>query len=236
MATWGQHRCIRLDGRAPIDAPEPTAIVLLRIDGKPFPALGKLAERKTHTVGGSVNSWLCSGTAEELQQATTILDEEGVTDLLAVASSGLPPSWVTITNTAGAKARGKLPREWAKGKRIIVAGDADEPGQEGQRRAAVAYHKAGAKEILLAQLPYPIENDHGKDIRDFLNEGHKIEALPTELITAEQVAAWSKTGLGKPGQSVIVVGADEPRVIDEAIAALATRERLSARRQPCANC
>ena len=54
-----------------------------------------------------------------------------------------------------AKARGTLPRPWAKGKRVIVAGDADKPGQDGQRQAAAAYVQAGAAEVLLAKLPYP---------------------------------------------------------------------------------
>ena len=190
VATWGQCRCIRLNGRAPIDTTEPTAVILVRIEGQPFPAIGRLAERKTHTIGGSVNSWLCSGNVEELQQATTIIDVEGVTDMLAVASN-LPPGCVAVTSTAGAKARGKLPREWATGKRVIVAGDADEPGQDGRARSAAAYHNAGAKEILLAQLPYPIEKDHGRDIRDYLNEGHTIEDLPTEPVAAEQMEAWN---------------------------------------------
>jgi phage/plasmid primase-like uncharacterized protein len=206
VATWGQHRCIRLDGRAPIDATEPTAIILVRIEGQPFSAIGKLVERKTHTVGGSVNSWLSSGTVEKLQQATTIIDVEGVTDLLAVVSSGLPSGWIAVTNTAGAKARGKLPRKWANGKRIIVAGDADEPGQDGQKRSAAAYHKAGATEIFLARLPFPIEKDHGKDIRDFLNEGHKVEDLPTEPVTAEQIEEWNKTS-AKPKKTERITNA-----------------------------
>ena len=67
---------------------------------------------------------------------------EGVTDWLAVVSVGLPDGWAAVTNTAGAKARSKLARGWAAGKRIIVVGDADEPGQQGQRRSAAAYRRA----------------------------------------------------------------------------------------------
>ena len=63
-----------------------------------FPAIGSLGERKTHTVGGSVNSWIVSG---DVATAHTILDVEGITDLLAVVSAGLPPGWVAVTNTGG---------------------------------------------------------------------------------------------------------------------------------------
>jgi hypothetical protein len=197
LVRWYEYRCIRLDGRAPIDSPTPTAVVLLRISGKPFPAVGKLPERKTHTTKGSVNSWLASG---DVATAETIIDVEGVTDLLAVVSAGLPPSWVAVTSTAGAKARGKLPREWAKGKNIIVAGDADEPGQEGMKRSAAAYHQAGATEALLAQLPYPVEKDHGRDIRDWLLEGHAVVDLPTVPVSAEQAATWAKSGKPEASQ------------------------------------
>ncbi len=189
LVRWYGNRCIQLDGRAAIDEPTTTAVVLLRVDGKPFPAVGKIGERKTHTVRGSVNSWIASG---DMTTAETVLDAEGVTDLLAVASAGLPPGWVAVTNTAGAKARGKLPRPWANGKTVIVAGDADDPGVEGQRRSAAAYHEAGAQ-TLLGQLPYAIEKDQGRDIRDWLNEAHAVAELPTVEVTAEQAAEWMKT-------------------------------------------
>ena len=144
------YRCVRLEGRNPIDAPEPTQVVLLRVEGVLFPAIGSLGERKTHTVRGSVNSWIASG---DVATADTILDVEGVTDLLAVVSAGLPPGSVAVTNTAGAKARGKLPRPWADGKRVIVAGDADEPGEDGKHRSAAAYHKAGAQRCSMHSCP-----------------------------------------------------------------------------------
>ena len=78
---------------------------------------------------------------------------------------------------------------------------------KGQRKARAAYRKARADEVLYAQLPYPIAADHGQDIRDWLNEGHKLADLPTV-----------------PANPVIIIGTDESRVIDEAEAAIATRE------------
>jgi len=201
---WFNTVCVRFDGRDPINNTEPTAIVLCRNDGKPFPAWKTIGERKTHTIGGSVNSWLCSGTVEKLQQAATILDVEGITDWLAVVSAGLSSGWVAVTNTAGAKARGSLPRDWARDKKIMVFGDADKPGVTGQHGAAAAYYQAGAAEILLATLPYPVEENHGKDLRDWLNEGHTVADLPTVAVTAEEATTWvtkptkARTDRGRP--------------------------------------
>ena len=199
---------------------DPTAIVLCRVEGEAFPAVGKVGERKTHTTRGSVNSWLVSG---DVTTATTILDVEGVTDLLAVADK-MPAGWVAVTNTAGAKARGKLLRPWASGKKILVAGDVDAPGLDGQHKSAAAYHKAGG-DVSLAELPYPVEKDHGRDLRDYLNDDHKVSDLPTRAVTPEDVAAWSKSKRARPAADgpEIEVGPDESRVVDEAIAALRHR-------------
>ena len=200
--------CIRVDGYKAIGDSEPGATVLLRADGQSFPPIGSLAERKSHTLGGSRNSWITAG---DVQTASTIIDVEGLPDLMAAASM-LPDGWAATTNTAGAKARGKLSRKWAKGKQIIAVGDSDQPGQEGQRRAAAAYLAAGA-EVMVAQLPYPIEKTHGRDLRDWLNEGNKLEDLPAEPVADK----WARQ---------IVVDIDEARIIDEAVEALAARDDI----------
>ena len=133
---------------------------------------------------------------------------------------------MAVTNTSGAKARGKLVRPWAKGKRIIIAGDADSPGVDGQRRSAAAYHQAG-EEVRFAQLPYQVEQDHGKDLRDWLLDGHAIAELPTVGVDAEEAAEWAVKPAKRPdADRIIIVGTDEPRVIDEAIEALATCENV----------
>jgi putative DNA primase/helicase len=181
---WGDHRVLSFLGRDPIDNPQATAVVLLRVTGKPFPPLGTLNQRKSHTIGGSVNSWLSSG---DVANATTILDVEGITDWLAAVSVGLPDGCVCVTNTGGAGARGKLSCDWAKGKRVIVPGDADQPGVDGQRKAAASYQKAGAAEVLFAQLPYEIEPTHGRDLRDLLLEGHKVDELPLVPAPVEEI-------------------------------------------------
>ena len=81
--------------------------------------------------------------------------------------------------------------------------------------------------MFLAHLPYPVQEDHGKDLRDYLNNGGMIAELPTVEVTAEQSDAWR---IAKPPQNTpegeITIGTDESRVVDEAIEALATRENV----------
>jgi phage/plasmid primase-like uncharacterized protein len=193
-AMWHGYRCLVFHAHTPIDNPKATAIVLLQADGADFPKCGKLRPHKTHTVGGSTNAWLACG---DVASATTILDVEGVTDLLAAASVGLPDGWAAVTSIGGAKARGKLPRPWAAGKHIIATGDADKAGVEGQHKAAAAYHNAGA-DVVLGQLPYPVTDDHGEDLRNYLIEGHTVTDLPTVAVTAGDAAAWSKRKASSP--------------------------------------
>ena len=190
LVRWYDYRCIRLDGRAPIDSPTPTAVVLLRVEGEPFPAFGKLSERKTHTTKGSVNSWLASG---DVATAETVIDVEGITDL-AGRGVGWPSARLGRSHQHG---RREGPREPATG-----MGQGQEDHRHGRHRqsrprgvkASPPRHisKPVRRKRSSAQLPYPAEKDHGKDLRDWLNEGHKIEELPTVGVTAEQAAEWSK--------------------------------------------
>ncbi len=175
---YTKYRCIVFKSYRQIGDQEPAGAVIVRTSGKPFPPAGKREECKSYNLGGSENSWLSTGTPEEIERADVILDVEGISDFLAVASH-LPLGWVVVTNSCGAGSRGTLPRPWSKGKRVIVSGDADKPGQEGQQRSIVAYQKAGAI-VEAGELPYSIEQTHGRDLRDWLNEGNKLKDLPTK--------------------------------------------------------
>ena len=55
------------------------------------------------------------------------------------------------------------------GRRVAVVGDADEPGQAGAVKWSKWIAKV-AKEARLVKLPYVVETNHGKDIRDFFTE------------------------------------------------------------------
>ena len=124
--------------------------------------------------------------------AETIIDAEGVTDWLAVASVGLPPGYAAVTNTAGAKARetaaavgqGKEDHRSRRRRRTRPRGN--------ETRRTATYVQAGAAEVFLGQLPYPIEKDHGRNLRDWLQEGHAVADLPAVAVSAEEAAAWGK--------------------------------------------
>jgi len=168
--------------------------------------LRNLDARKTHLVGGSKESWIWAGAVEALRAADTIVKVEGPSDLMALLSIGLPTGWVAITNSCGAKSANatKLDFAWAAGKRIVIVGDADEPGQDGAKKFSAAFHKAGAAEVRMVQLPYEVTPDHGKDLRDWLAEGRTaadFQALAdaAPAVTPQQAAEWSASR--KPSRS-----------------------------------
>lgn len=102
------------------------------------------------------------------RQATKVWKVEGVTDMLAL-NTFLPPGEVAITNSNGAT---ENPRQWIRdalaGKPVIVVGDADVPGQQGAEKWAAALSQQS--ETVLVRLPYPVVENHGKDVRNFLAE------------------------------------------------------------------
>ena len=122
---------------------------------------------------------------------------EGPTDLLGLISQISTGS--AICNANGAKENPVRSFGWLlkliDGKEIRVVHDADEPGQhgalyvpshDGSKRPGWApwlstkCEESTVKNIL---LPYEIEKTHGKDLRDWFNEGNDAAAL--ELLSAE---------------------------------------------------
>lgn len=208
------------------------ALLLVRVDGQNFPACGKLSERKTHLVGESTESWIFAGSVKDLRAATVIVKCEGPGDALALVSSGLPDGWVVITNACGAKSAN--PKNLAfgigKGKPVVVVGDADEPGQDGTRRHAAQFQKADAADVRIPQLPYQITPTNGKDLRDWLAEGHDFADFQklvgaTKPVTAEDAAKWGKKSSDRPkgphdDRPTIKLDIDEPRILTEAVDAL----------------
>ena len=167
LAFRGRH--VGRDGHA-------AAILLYRIDGGLFPAFKGLQERKTHLVGGSDESWLWPGTSNDLKAAEALLVCEGLPDALAATSVGLLDRMVAITNACGAKSI-NLDFSIGAGKIILVCGDADKPGQEGAIAKAAGFSRAEAQEVRLVTLPYPVVEDHGRDLRDYLGEGGSLMEL-----------------------------------------------------------
>jgi len=151
---------------------ETTGHVIANVTGGTLPrfdAHGKLiGQVKTKLTWGSQ-----PGLIGRLPSDRIIVKTEGPTDALALLSATDLPSMVAVwANEAGA---GQKPQPWilqaAAGKTVYVVGDADQPGDQGAALWASAF-AAHAAEVRHVRLPYPVMPDHGKDLRDWLAEGH----------------------------------------------------------------
>ncbi|MGE0536746.1 MAG: hypothetical protein AB7O68_17375 [Pirellulales bacterium] len=188
--------CLAFEGRDTITGAT-EALVLYRSSGKSFPATTNLLERKTHLVRGSRDSWLWPGTPEQLAAAEVVVKVEGPTDLLALQPL-LPAGWTVVTNMCGASASPeRLDLQFLAGKKVFVIGDTDTAGQKGARRFAEAFAAAGA-EVLLVKLPYEVADSHGKDLRDWVAEGHTFAELQELIGAAERVEAPQEPGGNLP--------------------------------------
>jgi hypothetical protein len=170
-----QFRCIGFLAYRDANFSKPCALILYRADGKPFPPTQKLGTRKTHLVGGSRDGWLIVGGKAILDSATLVWKVEGIGDALALAQV-LPDGHAVVTNVCGATGAANLPCEMFAGKRVLVIGDADRPGQEGAIRFASKVAQF-AEMVRLVRLPFEVTEDHGKDVRDFFNQGGTIDQL-----------------------------------------------------------
>lgn len=141
------------------------------------------------TAGSNRPGWI--GTVDRLANATTVWKVEGPSDVLTACSwPDLPQDVAIITNPCGA---GERPTpamlQQLAGKTVNVVGDADHPGHAGNEIAWTAWctdrktPEAGsigwahaiagfAAEVRHVILPYEIVAVHGKDIRDWAQEGN----------------------------------------------------------------
>jgi P4 family phage/plasmid primase-like protien len=174
---------------------EPVGYVLYEITGKTLPtknADGSTSQVKVKTVAGSQSGLIGDC---EFPQDKTIYKTEGPSDLLTLLS--LPDSTrvAVFTNSAGCK---QAAPQWmvdlVADRVVRVVHDADKPGQEGaifvgDRPGWATRLAESAREVANIQLPYPIADSSGKDLRDYILEGHTlvdIEQLPADIITREQ--------------------------------------------------
>ena len=183
-----------------LDQADPVGWIIYPLNGRTIPKYTK--EKQVEWVRvkmtfGSESGLV--GPVGEIATAETLWKLEGPTDALAVQGI-LPAGQVAVTNSSGAKER---PKKWildlVAGKRVRVLHDADRPGQDGamcvgeedgrQRPGWAPALAAVAVEARNVVLPYPIAPDHGKDVRDWLNEGHTLEDLEQLVDQAEPVAA-----------------------------------------------
>lgn len=140
-----------------------------RLEGQLFPAKGELAERKSHTVGGSNKSWPVG--IQEAKEAQGILLVEGLPDLLAahtvISREGKQATWAPV-GLMGATARIDAEAlELFRGKRVKLVPHLDEAGLKGaQARQEVLKGIASKVEFFLVDEPG--KDPHLKDLCDYL--------------------------------------------------------------------
>jgi len=140
-----------------------------RLDGQPFPAIGELGERKSHTVRGSRKDWPVG--IHEAEQAESILLVEGLPDLLAAhtviwredrrnqwAPVGLMGAGCQISAESLTQFRGKL---------VLIVPHLDEAGLKGAIKRQQQLKDVAAKVTFLL-----VDDSRGepslKDLNDYL--------------------------------------------------------------------
>lgn len=176
-----QRECLALPVRSPDG--HLTGVMLYGADGEAF-----FDGLKTRLIKGSKEGWLWAGTGNDLGAAKVLVKAEGVPDALALASA-VPPDWAVITNAAGAQSVRQLDFSFALGKCVIVVGDCDRPGQRGAELFSDAFLRAGAKRVKNVLLPYEVQDNHGRDLRDWLAEGNGFAELRA---LAHSTSDWAK--------------------------------------------
>lgn len=204
----------------------PVGAVLYNTSGGELPIFGtdgSVSWKKMKTTGGSDSGWVCPAGVFPLpgDNATWFraIKCEGVSDALAIYSAMTPEqrqSIAILTNASGANEHPPLPAmEAFRGKRVDVIHDADRPGQYGSTgdvkfapsdngRQKIGWCGAIAREsseCRNVELPYEIEEKHGKDVRDYLSDGHSIDDL---MALADKAAPVAK------GEIIVNEAVDDP--------------------------
>ncbi|MGA2060002.1 MAG: primase-helicase zinc-binding domain-containing protein [Thermoguttaceae bacterium] len=156
----------------------------------------------------------------------TVHGGEKATD--AAATLGL----LATTNAGGEAAINKT--DWtplARYVMVVIIIDNDPAGEKfGQAVAAILKKQNPDQVVKIIRLPnLPAKGDivewtaAGGTKEEFLK---LVDAAP--VVTAEQIAEWStdKSTKDKSGTPTIVIGTDEKRVVDQAIAAMATHDGI----------
>ena len=181
---------------------DPTGWVVVNAYGFPLSVYqGKerhAKNEKSHTLRGGKSGLMNRHGLEHIGSAELIWKVEGITDCLTLESiipDELRGRHVVITNSAGASERPKADvLRLFKGKIVNVIHDADNPGQTGASVWVALLAEAGAT-ARNVQLPYTIEEKHGKDLRDWINEGKTYQDLidlATHIETVSKAAEASQ--------------------------------------------
>lgn len=189
------------------DNGDPVGWVIWEACGRQLPVYGKGGDVrwvKMKTTAGSqaglIGLHAIREAASAVDPATqTIWKVEGPGDALALYSM-IPPELrnvhLVVTNAGGA---GEHPKASMAapftGRHGIVLHDTDEPGEAGVRDKWQPWMAGLCLDVRQVRLPYEIQPTHGKDVRDYFNDGHTFfdllaladEATPVSAATTPYV-------------------------------------------------
>lgn len=170
------------------------------------------------TAGSNKPGWV--GTVDRLPNASIVWKVEGPSDVLTMCSwPDMPSDVAVITNPCGCgeKPTPAMLKQLA-GKIVRVVGDADHPGQAGDAPSwkawvtnktiptagsigwanAIAFYAVEVRNVV---LPYELTETHGKDIRDWAQEGNSYAEL-LGLVDAAAIMAKPAENLAKPIEAI----------------------------------
>jgi hypothetical protein len=179
---------------------EPWGYIVRRADGKEFEGYKNREPSKTRLILKSKDSWNWAD-PQAVLAANTVWMCEGFPDA-ATLHPHLPDGHVAITSLCGAQS---TPKEigFLAGKNVVIVFDADQAGVDGAIKRAAKIRKV-AKSVKIVCLPYDVLAAHGKDLRDWFNEGGTFAALLAMAEAAPEFAG------GKVSSSPVVGGDSEP--------------------------
>ncbi len=172
IPVWGEQ----------LDAADPVGWTLYNITGGTLPRRGKQSTTdwvKVKLSHGSEAGIMADIAAITSPTCTTLWKVEGPSDLLTFLSLPDVPTHVSaVTNANGA---GEIPRGFLvdlfTNRAARVIHDADIPGQDGATQKLCPALTTTATEVRNVCLPYPVAETHGKDLRDFANDGKTFQDL-----------------------------------------------------------
>ena len=189
-----EHFCIGFKVFSdPMDLENPAGYVVAQTNGAPIPVLDRngaiSGQCKIKTVSGTGSGLLGEHALATIREArengtldsiVAVFKVEGVTDALALQAR-IPVDQrdkiLVVTNSAGCAEKPKEAYSDAfEGLPVVLIHDQDEPGQKGlESWKAFLAGKAGKLKVV--NLPFPLEKNHGKDLKDFFTEGHSFGEL-----------------------------------------------------------
>jgi len=134
-----------------------------------------------------------------LDEAEVVVIVEGPPDMLAMQTeiglAGKQKKHAVFATSHGTGMPSNQTLATLKGKKVVLVGDCDKPGQERVRKLAEAlgYYC----EVAIVTLPYDITEDHGKDCEDFFMDGNNYDdffALKSEYAPITEGEAPSNPG------------------------------------------